>query len=152
MDEAARETYVKYVDEMTQFAAALVGPFTADDVSSSALQRALSSDRWRAAGDVRAYLFRCVANEAHSQRRSTQRRIRREIEFSRRAEQSTNTYVRIEVLDAIRRLSVQQRSIVYLIYWLDCDIKQTADMLGISSRTVERQHSRARKTLEVLLK
>jgi RNA polymerase sigma factor (sigma-70 family) len=152
MDADAVATYDKYSDELTRFASALVGPFTAHDISANVLVRVLSNSAWTQIAELRPYLFRSVLNEAHSQRRSADRRLRREVEAARQAHVPTTGFVRLEVLDAIRKLTVRQRGVIYLTYWLDRTVEDVATELGLSRRTVERELTAARSTLEVLLK
>jgi RNA polymerase sigma factor (sigma-70 family) len=59
--------------------------------------------------------------------------------------------VDIEVLDAVERLSVQQRAAVYLTYWEDLAPHVVADRMGVSIGTVKRHLARARKRLGELL-
>ena len=60
--------------------------------------------------------------------------------------------MRTEVIDAVRRLSVRQRAVVYMTYWLDATANDVALDLGVSVRTVERELTTARRRLEVLLR
>lgn len=151
MDADALAAYTKYADEMVRFASAIVGPSGADDVAANALTRVLTGDAWRSARNLRAFLFRSVVNEARSQHRSTQRRLAREVRQSR-SDRPAEPSVRIEVLDAIRRLTERQRAVVYLTYWLDHAPIEIAEVLGVSMRTVERELTVARRRLEVLLR
>ena len=98
----------------------------------------------------RAYLYRAVLNQARSVHRSTQRRLAREA-----ATASDHRYeptaVRAEVLAAMRRLTVRQRAVVFLTYWVDLQPEAIADQLQITSRTVQRDLRTAHGRLEVLL-
>jgi RNA polymerase sigma factor (sigma-70 family) len=57
----------------------------------------------------------------------------------------------LEVLDAVERLSVQQRAAVYLTYWEDLPALAVAERMGVTTGTVKRHLDRARKRLEELL-
>jgi RNA polymerase sigma factor (sigma-70 family) len=57
----------------------------------------------------------------------------------------------IEVLDAVVRLSVQQRAAVFLTYWEDLSPDVVAERMGVSPGTVKRHLARARKRLGELL-
>jgi RNA polymerase sigma factor (sigma-70 family) len=59
--------------------------------------------------------------------------------------------VRVEVLEALRRLGVRQRAVIFFTYWHDLESTEVARLLGISSRTVQRELTAARRHLEVLL-
>jgi RNA polymerase sigma-70 factor (ECF subfamily) len=56
--------------------------------------------------------------------------------------------VDIDVLQAVERLSVQQRGAVLLTYWADLPAEAVADRMGISTGAVKRHLARARKHLE----
>ena len=113
-----------------------------------AIVRVLGSDRWRRVLDVRSYLFRCVVNETRSRHRSSQRREARERSFVTAGGRDDNPQVRIDVLDAVGRLSPRQRAVIYLTYWLDTDTETAASTLGVSVRTIERELTRSRQILE----
>lgn len=151
MDDDAAAAYAKYADEVVRFASAVVGPSSAEDVAATVMGRVLHGSGWRSMDNLRAYLFRAVANEAVSQHRSTQRRLAREV-AAIRGGVATDGFVRAEVLDAVRRLSVRQRAVVYMTYWLDSSADEVAADLGVSIRTVERELTTARRRLEVLLR
>jgi RNA polymerase sigma factor (sigma-70 family) len=55
------------------------------------------------------------------------------------------------VLDAVARLSVQQRAAVFLTYWEDLRPDAVAERMGVSPGTVKRHLDRARKRLGELL-
>lgn len=148
MDADGAELYQKYIDEMTRFAASLSGPFVAAEVASDAVVRALSRGRWRDVSDVRAYLFRSVLNEARSNVRANDRRVRREAEFCRRQELRRSAEVSVETLELLLKLTVRQRAVIYLTYWDDLDRDAVAAALGLSRRTVERELSVARQRLK----
>ena len=90
-------------------------------------------------------------NEARQLRRATQRRLRRETAAAR-SERVDVPLVRAEVLEALRRLTVRQRAVIYLIYWLDEQPVEVARCLGTSKRTVQRELTTARHRLEALLR
>ena len=151
MDADAVEIYEKHADELIRFASVLVGPSGAEDVLSGAMVRLLGTVDWSTITAKRAYLYRAVLNEARSQHRSTKRRLRREVRTAP-IDTETPTNVRPEVLDAMRRLSVRQRAVVYLTYWMDLDVSDVARALQVSPRTAERELTAARRHLEVLLR
>ena len=152
MDEADAQIYEKYADELIRFATALAGPSMAEDVLSDAMLRVFSSTPWKAVKNKRAYLYRAVLNEALQARRSIDRRIRREHAAVSRPPSEGSFIDRLELLDALRRLSMRQRAVVYLTYWIGLDASEIARGLDISLRTVERELSAARRRLEVLLR
>lgn len=157
-DTSDADLYERLAPELTHFATTLVGPSGAEDLLATAVMNALTSPRWPAIDNKRAYLYRCLVNEAHKQRRSTSRRLEREVRTTRRATAGGVTDAGPDraaldptVLDALRQLTVRQRAVIYLTYWSDLTPKQVATTLDSSSRTVERDLANARTRLEELL-
>lgn len=150
MDNEA--VYRSYSEELTRYATGLVGPFDAPDVVSDACLKAFEMRKWPDVVDRRAYLYRTVlsvANDHH--RRTLSRRLREMKTASREDMPDPAASVDIEVLDAVARLSVQQRAAVYLTYWEDLSPETVAERMGISTGTVKRHLARARKRLGELL-
>jgi RNA polymerase sigma factor (sigma-70 family) len=150
VDATDGELYRKHADELTRFATGLVGPSQAPDVVSEAVLKCMDSKRWPNVIEKRAYLFRCVYNEAARFHRSSSRRRSRE----RRVAPSTfidPPEVRPEVLAAVVRLSTRQRAVVILTYWDDLDPGAVARLLGISDGSVRRHLARARSRLKEVL-
>jgi RNA polymerase sigma-70 factor (ECF subfamily) len=144
------EVYSKYADELLRFATALVGPAGAEDVLGDALMNAFAARSWTGVQNRRAYLYRAVLNQARSVHRSTQRRLAREAAAAANDRYEPSA-LRAEVLDALRRLTVRQRAVVFLTYWVDLQPEAIADQLQITSRTVQRDLRSAHGRLEVLL-
>ena len=111
------ECYEKHADALIRFAATMVGPSDAEDVVSAAVVGVL-----RVPGDdiadLRAYLYRSVANAARKHWRSLDRRTRRE-RMTMVLEVTESPDVVPEVVRAVSRLSPQQRAVVHLTYWED---------------------------------
>ncbi len=151
MDSRDEEIYRKHADELIRFATTLVGAGSAEDVFSGAILKAMSSHSWPSVTEHRAYLFRAVLNEALGIRRSDRRRSLRETtaaphECVETAQDS------VEVADAMSRLSVRQRSVLYLAYWLDLTVEEIAGTLMLSRRSTERALTSARTQLEEQLR
>ena len=82
--------------------------------------------------------------------RSRTKRERRE--FAAREQQLTQDLpIRAEVLNGMNQLSLRQRSVLFCVYWLDLDSAQTAERLGLSVRSVEREAHTARRRMKALL-
>lgn len=152
MDEEAGQVYEKYADELIRFATALVGPSGGKDILSDAMLRVFSSPAWTTVSNQRAYLYRAVMNEALQSKRSIGRRLRREAAAAAAMPQYHDSFHEAEILDTLRRLSVRQRAVVYLTYWVGHDAAEIARGLDMSVRTVERELASARRRLEVLLR
>jgi RNA polymerase sigma factor (sigma-70 family) len=141
------EIYRKYAEELTRFAAAVVGPDDAADAMSVGFLRAVRSPRWAEVTQQRAYLYRAVLNEARTLLRRDATRRRYEARASERDRVDELPTPRPEVLRALRVLSLRQRAAVYLTYWEDLDPAAIGRLLGISDGAVRRHLARARKQL-----
>jgi RNA polymerase sigma factor (sigma-70 family) len=151
VDSRDEEIYRKHADELIRFATTLVGTAAAEDVFSGAILKAMTSHSWQTVTEHRAYLFRAVFNEALGTKRSDLRRGLRETTAAPH-EDVESPQVRVEVADAMSRLSVQQRSVLYLAYWLDLTVEEIARTLTLSRRSTERALTTARSQLEEQLR
>lgn len=147
VDERDEELYGKHADELIRFATTLVGPSHAEDVVANAVLRSMAATTWPTVTEPRAYLFRAVLNEARMLGRSTLRRTRRE-SAAASPEGTEAATVSIEVRDAMGRLSLRQRSVLYLAYWHELSVDDIARTLAISRRSTERALTDARRSLE----
>lgn len=144
--------YKAHSDELVRFATGLVGPDDAPDVVVDAFLRLTSSKVWAEARDQRSLWFRAVVYEAGSWLRSNDRRSSREQTASLQHTPSPDDLERDdELLDALATLTVQQRAVVVLTYWADLTAADAAELLGISSGSVKKQLSRARRKLRGVL-
>ncbi|MFP4553811.1 MAG: RNA polymerase sigma factor [Actinomycetota bacterium] len=144
-DEAV---YRSYSEELTRYATGLVGPFDAPDVVTDACLKAFGSRSWPDVVDRRAYLYRTVLTVANDHHRRTLSRRLREMKTAGRDHLPDPTgSIDVEVLEAVKRLSVQQRAAVFLTYWEDLAADDVAECMGVSTGTVKRHLARARKRL-----
>ncbi len=146
MELSDAEIYEKHADELIRFATGLVGPDDAADVLSTAVLSVIGSPSWATVENKRAYLYRAVLNTSKSMGRSEMRRRAREVRVA------ASTFVapvelRPDVLEAVAKLSVQQRATVFLTYWNDYSVAQVADLLDIGEGSVKRHLARARANL-----
>lgn len=151
VEQTVEELYVDLAPELIRFAVTLVGPSDAEDLLGSAVAKAIASARFDRVDNKRAYLYRMLLNEAHKSRRSTGRRINRELRVVHRDAIDMERGLDPDVLAALKRLSVRQRAVIHLTYWADLAPQQVADTLGTSLRTVERELTNARTRLEAIL-
>lgn len=147
VDLRDEELYGKHANELIRLATTLVGPARAEDVVANAVVRAMTSHGWAEVVEPRAYLFRAVVNEARMLHRSEWRRRRRE-SFAAGAESTVSDGISLEVRDAMSRLTLRERSVLYLAYWHEMSVDEIARSLGISRRTAERALTGARRSLE----
>lgn len=144
------EIYVKYADDLIRYATGLVGPSDAKDVVSDAVLACLASYQWSTVTDKRPYLYRSVYNKAAELHRSSRRRRSREERTATRdlVEMSDP---RPEVLEAVFRLSLKQRSVIVLTYWEDLTASSIASLMQISEGSVKRHLDRGRTRLKEAL-
>jgi RNA polymerase sigma-70 factor (ECF subfamily) len=145
------EVYRRYSTELTRYATGLVGPFDAPDVVTDACLKAFGSRSWPEVIDRRAYLYRTVLTVATDHHRRTLARRLREMKAAPRERVPDFAELDFEVLDAVGRLSVQQRAAVFLTYWEDLPVDVVGQRMGVSPGTVKRHLARARKRLGELL-
>ena len=140
------EVYADHAVALVRFATVLVGPVDAQDVVSSAVLRSLGSPGCSQVNNRRGYLHQAVVNEARNLYRSDGRRRNGEVKMSGQQVVSLPEF-RPDVQQAVERLSVRQRAVVYLTYWEDMTNQMTADYLGISAGSVRRHLARAKTHL-----
>lgn len=140
------DAYRQHRHDLVRFATVLVGPDAAHDVVSSAVLRVLERDS-ASAGKPKAYLYQAVANQARNHKRGEARRRSREERAPRTQVEAAPAEPYPEVREAIERLSVRQRAVIYLSYWEDLPEQTVANHLGITTGSVRRHMSRARRHL-----
>jgi len=143
------EQWRKHADDLIRLATTLVGPSDAEDLVVSAYVRAVTSNHWATVRNERGYLMRAVTNEAanHHCARS-RRRAREQRAIAGQPDGHGIDAADVDALRLIARLSIRQRSIVWMAYWLDSTSEEIAADLQISRRTVDRELERARQQLK----
>jgi RNA polymerase sigma factor (sigma-70 family) len=147
LTERDAEVWEKYSAELTRFATTLVGPGRAEDVVADGVLSAMTAPSWPSVAEPRAYLFRAVHNQAKMLHRSEGRRLTRELASAHLAPSARAEHW-IEVRDAVSRLTLRERAVLYLAYWLDLPVDEIATTLGLSRRTTMRALASARSTLQ----
>ena len=113
-------SYKAHLPDLLRFATVLVGPHDASDVVSEAITATLRRGSMPGVVDTRAYWFRAVSNTAASWHRSRFRRTRRERAWSSStAAVSAQPLTPDDARTLLAALSVQQRTALYLTYWLE---------------------------------
>ena len=138
IDAADAEAYEKYADELVRFATMLAGPSYAEDVVADAMLRAFSTPGWQEVSNRRAYLYRSVLNQAKTAARASSRRLAREQRVGLWAVTDAAAELRPELVVAARSLSVRQRAVVFMTFWLDAPVVEIAAVLSMSVRSVQR--------------
>ena len=150
MTPVEADLYATYGDDLVRFASTVAGSSDAQDVVSQAMTKLIGNGALRDAPSPRALMYRTVFNEARSMQRSGLRRRWRE-RATARSIVIHDPEVRPDVVEAVLRLSPQQRACVWLTYWADLSVADTADHLGISEGSVKQHLSRARNHLKGVL-
>ena len=113
--------------------------------------------RFRPGAEFRPWLLRIVANEAHNRRRSGKRR--EALGLRAAAEVASGGAVpspealaledeqRRELLAAVNRLDDRDRDVLACRYFLELSEEETAEVLEVTARTVQRDWAKARMLL-----
>ena len=141
------QIYRDHATELTRYATGLVGPFDAAGLVTDACLRAFQSKNWHRVANRRAYLYRAVLSVASDHHRSTLSLRLRQMKAAGPTV-ATPVEMEMDVLEALNRLSVQQRAAVLLTYWGDLSTEAVAERMGISVGAVKRHLARARKRLQ----
>ncbi len=139
------------------------GPAAEDVVQEAFVKAYRTLGRFRDRAPFRPWLLRIVANEAHNQHRSSQRRGAREQASmllspellgggsTDPADHAVREDRRLAVLGAVRELSPPLRQVVTCRYLLDLDEAETATVLGVPRGTVKSRLSRGLAKLRPLI-
>ena len=157
MDAVSLEdAYRRWAGDLVAFATTVTARDEAADAVADVFQRLLADpSTWDGVSDPRGYLFRCVSNAARANGRSAGRRRTREDTVSLRddhrlataVDSSSAVLVDHQIRTAMNTLSGQQRSVVFLTYWMDVPVAGVAEILDVRPGTVRRQLARARHKL-----
>jgi len=145
------DVYEKYADQLVRFATGLVGPTDGRDVMAAAVVSAMWSPGWESVLNERAYLYKSVLNEARRHHRDSMRRRALELRASSSQDAEQLPDIRPDVLEAVSRLSLSQRAVVFLAYWEDMRPAEIARELDLSEGTVHRQLGRGQARLRRML-
>lgn len=140
------EVYEGASGDLVRFAAFTVGSAAAEDVVSQALLRILGT-RPGHVTNIRAYIYRSVANAARNHLRSAQRRQVYEDKVSTGDPTFPVYESSPELRAAFELLTPNERQVVFLIYWVGLSRNETADWLAVAKGTVNNLHRRAAKKL-----
>ena len=140
--------YTKHKDDLIRYATVLVGSADAEDILSVVVVKTLERRSLADLDNARAYLFRAISNEARSRAR---RRRTADVMPLPAAGPDRLAEPDYEIAAALRSLPPRQLAAVYLVYWEDLSIKDTARTLGTSTGTVKRYLHLARKKLKGLI-
>ena len=159
-DNAAGQALLaRHFDTLCGFFESKCGPDADDLVQRTMLACVASKDRFRKHASFRTYLFTVARHELyhylHARRRDGQR-----LDFSITsiAELLTTPRSRmikdadkLRVVEALRRLPVEQQTLLELHYWQELDIEALSEVLEIEPGATRVRLHRARKKLRELL-
>lgn len=143
---ALAEAYRRHVDILYAVAHAVLGPTqdAQDCVHDTVLRLWLAPESYRLErGKLRSFLIVCVRNDAHSRRRSTQRKaeIDRRLLAERLGAQApfaeADVGLRAQLRAALAALPAEQRAVIELAYAGDHTQTEIARRLGIPLGTVK---------------
>ena len=145
------------IPRLRRYARALTGDRNAaDDLVQDTLERAWAKlHLWRSGSDLRAWLFTIMHNVYVNQVRSRAASATLPLEDDMpdapvRATQADMLEVR-DIGAALRRLPVEQRTVILLVALEHMSYQETADTLGIPIGTVMSRLARARECLRIML-
>ncbi|MGF1618061.1 MAG: RNA polymerase sigma factor [Acidimicrobiia bacterium] len=130
--------------DLIHYAAGLIGPTEAEDVVSSVFLRIMERQGFSSIDDPRRYLFRAVLNECRMRFR---RVSRQRMLYLGNLDVVLPPELHPEVFEAVMTLPIQQRAAIYLVYWEDLSVDDTATLMDISPGTVKRYLHLARRKL-----
>jgi RNA polymerase sigma factor (sigma-70 family) len=120
----------------------------AEDLAQDALTRAFV--RWddiRSMASPEGYLYRTALNLNRKRLRRLAVRARRLVATGARPDEVDVVEERLDVLRAVATLPRGQREALVLVEWLDFDIDEVAELIGIAAVSVRGRLHRARRTL-----
>ena len=135
-------------------------PDDADDVAQETFLRAWNHlKRFDVTRPLRPWLLSIASNLASNRRRSAgryfaalTRAVRHEQAMPRSAEEKSAQHMEAsELWRAVRHLSMPDQQIIYLRYFLDLPVAETADVLQVAEGTVKSRLSRALERLRGII-
>lgn len=143
MDVDDADIWLKCKDDLTRYAAVLIGPSDAEDVVSTVFVRVLDRRRLGDLEDARLYLFRAVLNECKTRRART-----RTVPGLVDPQVPPPPDPRPEILLAVTALPLGQRAATFFVYWADLSVVEAAELMGVRPGTVKRYLHLARTKLK----
>jgi len=161
-DQAAWEALVRQHQEpVFRLAYLFLGDADeAEDVAQESFVRAyLALDRFDTSRSLRPWLLSIAANQARNRRRSLGRFFKAWQKLVQEQSQSIKTerngedrrWQSQELVTAVRRLGQNEQQIIYLRYFLDLSVDETAEALEVAPGTVKSRLHRALHRLRQLI-
>jgi RNA polymerase sigma-70 factor (ECF subfamily) len=160
-DAAAWESLMlTHQESVFRLAYLLLGdPDEAEDAAQESFLRAWKYlRRFDSTRPLRPWLLSITANLARNRRRSAgrylaalMRAVRDEPAPARIEEKSMQTVEANELWHAVRNLGLAEQQIIYLRYFLDLSVDETAQVLQVAEGTVKSRLSRALEKLRTII-
>jgi RNA polymerase sigma-70 factor (ECF subfamily) len=161
-DGAAWEALVQtHQEAVFRLAYLLLGdPDEAEDAAQEAFLRAFRAlERFDASRPLRPWLLSIAANLARNRRRSLgryltalQRLVRLEPPYSANIEdKSAERWQAQSLWRAVQRLSEPDQQVIYLRYFLEMSVEETAEATGVAEGTVKSRLHRALERLRTVI-
>ena len=160
-DAAAWEPLVlAYQEPVFRLAYLILGdPDEAEDIAQETFLRAWGRlDRFDPTRPLRPWVLRIAANLASNHRRSAARHlsallrgIRAQPDAQGIEESSTQHMDSEQLWRAVRRLDASDQQVIYLRYFLDLSVTETADTLEMHEGTVKSRLHRALERLRIVI-
>ena len=156
---AGQELLARHFDTLCGFFESKLEGEADDLVQQTMLACVASKDRFRKESSFRTYLFTVARHELFHALRARQRDGQRfDFSITSVAEILTTPGTRMvrdadkrRVVEALRRLSVEQQTLLELFYWQELDIEAISAVFELEPGTVRVRLHRARKKLRELL-
>jgi RNA polymerase sigma factor (sigma-70 family) len=156
---AGQALLARHFDSLCGFFESKCGPDADDLVQRTMLACVSSKERFRKHSSFRTYMFTIARHELyhhlHARRRDGQR-----LDFSitsiaelltTPASRMIKDADRLRIVEALRRLPVEQQTLLELHYWQELDIEAISEVLEIEPGNTRVRLHRARKKLRELL-
>jgi RNA polymerase sigma-70 factor, ECF subfamily len=152
---------VAHQESVFRLAYLLLGdPDEAEDTAQESFLRAWKHlQRFDATRPLRPWLLSITANLASNRRRSAgryfaalMRAFRDEPTSTRIEEKSMQNMEANELWHAVQTLAIAEQQIVYLRYFLDLSVSETAQVLEVAEGTVKSRLSRALEKLRAIIR
>jgi RNA polymerase sigma factor (sigma-70 family) len=157
--DAGQALLARHFDTLCGFFESKCGPDADDLVQRTMLACVASKDRFRKHASFRTYLFTIARHELYRYL-SDRRRAGERLDFSVTSIAELLTTARsrmikdadkLRVVEALRRLPVEQQTLLELHYWQELDIEEISEVLEIEPGNTRVRLHRARKKLRELL-
>ena len=161
-DAAAWEALMlTHQEAVFRFAYLLLGdPDDAEDIAQESFLRAWKYlKRFDATRPLKPWLLSITSNLASNRRRSAgryfavlMRAFRDEPTSTRIEDKSAKNLEAVELRNAVQKLNPDDQQIIYLRYFLDLSVNETAQVLQVAEGTVKSKLSRALEKLRTVIR